>query len=94
MCRGVDELEARSKQLMAVIYDNIQIKEYCVIIVNKLMKGSYACVSLIQETTFLKHPVWYCWALSPFCRMLIGLGCNKDLWSWRSKYKSYGALRV
>ena len=21
------------------------------------------------------------------------LGCNKDLWSWRSKYKSYGALR-
>ena len=24
---------------------------------------------------------------------LICLGCNKDLWSWRSKYKSYGALR-
>ena len=24
---------------------------------------------------------------------LICLGCNKDLWSQRSKYKSYGALR-
>ena len=24
---------------------------------------------------------------------LICLGHNKDLWSWRSKYKSYGALR-
>ena len=28
------------------------------------------------------------------CKMLICQGCNKDLWSWRSKYKSYGALRV
>ena len=27
-------------------------------------------------------------------QLLICLGCNKDLWSWRSKYKSYGALRV
>ena len=25
---------------------------------------------------------------------LICQGHNKDLWSWRSKYKSYGALRV
>ena len=25
--------------------------------------------------------------------MVICLGCNKDLWSQRSKYKSYGALR-
>ena len=25
---------------------------------------------------------------------VICLGCNKDLWSHRSKYKSYGALRV
>ena len=25
---------------------------------------------------------------------LMCLGCNKDLWSQRSKYKSYGALRV
>ena len=25
--------------------------------------------------------------------MLICLGCNKDLWSWRPKYKSYRALR-
>ena len=24
---------------------------------------------------------------------MICLGCNKDLWSQRSKYKSYGALR-
>ena len=24
---------------------------------------------------------------------VICLGCNKDLCSWRSKYKSYGALR-
>ena len=24
---------------------------------------------------------------------LICLGCNKDLWSQRSKYKSHGALR-
>ena len=24
---------------------------------------------------------------------VICLGCNKDLWSRRSKYKSYGALR-
>ena len=33
------------------------------------------------------------------CPLVVGskiicLGCNKDLWSWRSKYKSYGALRV
>ena len=25
---------------------------------------------------------------------MICQGCNKDLWSRRSKYKSYGALRV
>ena len=25
---------------------------------------------------------------------VICLGCNKDLWSWRSKYKSYGAEGV
>ena len=25
--------------------------------------------------------------------LVICLGCNKDLCSWRSKYKSYGALR-
>ena len=24
---------------------------------------------------------------------MICQGCNKDLWSWRSKYKSYEALR-
>ena len=29
----------------------------------------------------------------PF-NLLICLGCNKDVWSQRSKYKSYGALRV
>ena len=25
---------------------------------------------------------------------MICLGCNKDLWGWRSKYKSYVTLRV
>ena len=38
-------------------------------------------------------------AVTPVARdtldgMLICLGCNKDLWSCRSKYKSYGVLRV
>ena len=31
--------------------------------------------------------------LHPLEGTLICLGCNKDLWSRRSKYKSYGALR-
>ena len=69
--RCVEELmnwRLDTNSLVAVIYDNIQIKEYCIIIVNKLMKGSYACVSFMQETTFLKHPVWYHQALRPFCR--------------------------
>ena len=40
-----------------------------------------------------------CWGPILKCPLTVGskmicLGCNKDLWSWRSKYKSYGALRV
>ena len=48
-------------------------------------------------------PSWNVWLqvkihLTLFCfntstKPMICLGCNKDLWSWRSKYKSYGALR-
>ena len=48
-------------------------------------------------------PSWNVWLqvkihLTLFCfntstKPMICLGCNKDLWSRRSKYKSYGALR-
>ena len=42
------------------------------------------------KITFM--PRFYLRYFSP--NSVICLGCNKDLWSWRSKYKSYGALRV
>ena len=67
--RCVEELmnlRLGANSLAAVICDNTQIKEHCIIIVNKLTKGSYACVSPVQETTLSKHPFWYCWALRPF----------------------------
>ena len=37
-----------------------------------------------------------CWSfvtVDDYFMTMICLGCNKDLWSRRSKYKSYGALR-
>ena len=48
----------------------------------------------VHDFSFFKH-----WGPILKFHLAVGskmmcLGCNKDLWSWRSKYKSYGALRV
>ena len=48
----------------------------------------------VRDFSFSKHrgPILKC-PLAVGSKMIC-LGCNKDLWSHRSKYKSYGALRV
>ena len=51
-------------------------------------------ISLFVGMQYCIHHVWFYYMGSYTRSMLICLGCNKDLWSRRSKYKSYGALRV
>ena len=48
----------------------------------------------VRDFSFSEH-----WGPILKCPLAVGSkmicqGCNKDLWSQRSKYKSYGALRV